>query len=551
MKRLVIIFLSSLLTNVALAQWQGSNPVYFNAGNVGIGTNTPGSKLEIIGDGSNAFPLLLKNNNTSVLGIYASTPSSTAHSGVFSYRSRGTITSPTDLFSGDRIAGFYSLGYFGGGYRASAAMEFYAGTSPSSSSYPTYIRFGTTPTGGISRLERLRISENGNIGIGVSNPAELLHLNGSIRGNQSGALRINSGTGYVDVGSMNSSWVHFQTDRPGYYFNKSLTVDSGLIGSYDEDLSLQTAGVSRFNISNSTGNIGINTTPHGTYRLDVNGPINATALYVNGAPFSGGGGGVQSIFEITPGNGNGIRFWSSDAFKIHMGGAPEYLYGPVFDFSIKSNMSNEAGRGWTWGISGSTPVAALNNTGQMKIAGAFEAVGPVTGSGPTIRASGGGDVVLNSGGSVFFEGNYSHGSGNYIRPIAANTQAFFTAGAERMRIASNGNVGIGTALATNPNNYKLAVNGLIGAKEVKVENTSTAWPDYVFASDYKLKPLDELELYIQVNKHLPEIPSATEIAEKGHALGEMNSLLLKKVEELTLYIIDLKKEVDALKNEKK
>ena len=527
MKQIVILFFT-LAPIFAIAQWtpSGTNIYNTNTGNVGIGITAPDRKFYVRGvySTTNALSAFELQNSAGTQSVAAS---------FYAY--------PASTTSNTYLQNTFMM-YLGGttGLHMNFANPKVNGT----------IRFHT---GGFDSeaTQRMIIAYNGNIGIGVSNPAELLHLNGSIRGNQSGALRINSGTGYVDVGSMNSSWVHFQTDRPGYYFNKSLTVDSGLIGSYDEDLSLQTAGVSRFNISNSTGNIGINTTPHGTYRLDVNGPINATALYVNGAPFSGGGGGVQSILEITPGNGNGIRFWSSDAFKIHMGGAPEYLYGPVFDFSIKSNMSNEAGRGWTWGIVGSTPVAALNNTGQMKIAGAFEAVGPVTGSGPTIRASGGGDVVLNSGGSVFFEGNYSHGSGNYIRPIAANTQAFFTAGAERMRIASNGNVGIGTALATNPNNYKLAVNGLIGAKEVKVENTSTTWPDYVFASDYKLKPLDELELYIQVNKHLPEIPSATEIAEKGHALGEMNSLLLKKVEELTLYIIDLKKEVDALKNEKK
>lgn len=184
MKRLAILFLTSLLTNAAHAQWQGTNPVYFNTGNVGIGTTAPGSKLEIIGDGSNAFPLLLKNNNTSVLGIYASNASSTAHSGIFSYRSRGTTTSPTDLFSGDRIAGFYSLGYFGGGYRASAAMEFYAGASPSSSSYPAYILFGTTPTGGISRLERMRISENGNVGIGTTTPDAMLAVKGTVHANE-------------------------------------------------------------------------------------------------------------------------------------------------------------------------------------------------------------------------------------------------------------------------------------------------------------------------------------------------------------------------------
>jgi hypothetical protein len=105
---------------------------------------------------------------------------------------------------------------------------------------------------------------------------------------------------------------------------------------------------------------------------------------------------------------------------------------------------------------------------------------------------------------------------------------------------SNGNVGIGTSLMSNPNNYKLAVNGTIGAKEIVVENTSATWnwPDYVFEKDYKKKDLFELELYLQTEKHLPDVPSAKEIAEKGINLGEMNAILLKKIEELTLYLIE-------------
>ena len=101
---------------------------------------------------------------------------------------------------------------------------------------------------------------------------------------------------------------------------------------------------------------------------------------------------------------------------------------------------------------------------------------------------------------------------------------------------SSGNVGIGIL---NPNE-KLAVNGIIRAREVKVEATN--WPDYVFEEGYNVETLEGLESYIKVNKHLPEIPSAKEVQANGVALGEMNKLLLKKIEELTLYVIELKKE---------
>ncbi len=98
-----------------------------------------------------------------------------------------------------------------------------------------------------------------------------------------------------------------------------------------------------------------------------------------------------------------------------------------------------------------------------------------------------------------------------------------------------GNVCIGTS---NPGNYKLAVKGKIRAEEVVVE---TGWADYVFEEDYKLQPLSEIETFVKENKHLPEIPSAEKIKEDGLSVAEMMELQMKKIEELTLHLIEQNK----------
>lgn len=106
-----------------------------------------------------------------------------------------------------------------------------------------------------------------------------------------------------------------------------------------------------------------------------------------------------------------------------------------------------------------------------------------------------------------------------------------------------GNVGIGTLSPTE----KLSVKGKIRAQEIKVETSN--WPDYVFAKGYQLPSLKDIEQYIKDKGHLPGIPSAEEVNANGVDLGEMNAKLLKKIEELTLHLIDMKKENDEQKKD--
>jgi len=138
------------------------------------------------------------------------------------------------------------------------------------------------------------------------------------------------------------------------------------------------------------------------------------------------------------------------------------------------------------------------------------------------------------------------GANNYVvlQPSWGNTGiGTYTPNA---KLHLNGAQLIGSNSAVPATGYQLSVDGKIIAEEVKVQ-LSTSWPDYVFADDYRLMPIEELEKSIRQNKHLPNIPSAAEVtAEKGIVLGEMNRKLLEKVEELTLYIIQLKKENNSL-----
>lgn len=150
--------------------------------------------------------------------------------------------------------------------------------------------------------------------------------------------------------------------------------------------------------------------------------------------------------------------------------------------------------------------------------------------------------------SLFYVNDIMGGDGGDIRigpNTGANSSTIFMIGGvnqtEIMRVCYNGNVGIGTVVP----DAKLAVNGNIHSREVKVDLSFPA-PDYVFANDYNLRSLKEVETFVNKNSHLPEIPSAKEFEKNGIQLAEMNMALLKKVEELTLYAIQQEKKTEKM-----
>ncbi|MNY04903.1 hypothetical protein D3C86_1376060 [compost metagenome] len=134
-------------------------------------------------------------------------------------------------------------------------------------------------------------------------------------------------------------------------------------------------------------------------------------------------------------------------------------------------------------------------------------------------------------------------SGYSTVPDMNGNIVFGTFGSERMRIDRNGYVGIGTLAPDS----KLAVNGTIHSKEVKVD--MLGWPDFVFKKEYDLPTLEEVEKHITEKGHLENIPSEDEVLKNGINLGDMNAKLLQKMEEMTLYMIEQNKRMNQLEKE--
>ena len=192
---------------------------------------------------------------------------------------------------------------------------------------------------------------------------------------------------------------------------------------------------------------------------------------------------------------------------------------------------------------------SINNVGNVGIGTSqpSEPLHIVAGSGNVLRLH---KAVGGGSGSLIMSTDF--GSGNtysispYINGISNGGFSIkdITNNVERMVIQyMTGNVGIGT---TNPSE-RLSVNGNIRTKKLIV--TQTGWPDYVFVNDYYLMPLNDVKKFINKNKHLPGIPSAEQVTEAGLDVGDTQALLLKKIEELTLYVIQLKEENQAIKKE--
>ncbi len=356
--------------------------------------------------------------------------------------------------------------------------------------------------------EGVYVDNDGYVGIGTSNPTEMLEVNGNVKLNASVFLSGNSiqftgetgvliaapdrgsfGGGMLTLKGGNGVSSEFNGGNVYIYGGASGTGEAGS-GSVDGNIILAHNGL------DEQGNVGIGTT-NPTSRLDISGGN----ISLNGGwlSFDGGNEGVYVDNEGNVGIGT-----ASPGEKLEVNGNI-LLYGPGGGFG--------------------TDIIKTKFGRTLLISGGEESAGG------DLRLKGGENTEYGPGPNVFIYGGSSVSAGDNGNLYLAHTGS-----------AVHGNVGIATT--TIPTGYKLAVAGNIIAEEIVVE---TGWSDFVFEDDYNLKSLNEVENFINTNKHLPEIPSAAEVAENGVSLGEMQSKLLQKVEELTLYMIDLKKENEELK----
>ncbi len=383
----------------------------------------------------------------------------------------------------------------------------------------------------------------GNVGIGIDSPTEKLHVEGNVLSdglvfkgelapNYPGELGIKplfftgSATDYVGFDFQYNNTSIASINQLGEYVGKGLKMKGWLSPTIKGNLSIVPSfytgsGTDFTNFIGFEFKSGASTLAYLTNqgRLHLNGDLNAEGEIASGKDITSKGDFILNAIEtgtngstltkfgtISATTGGGVvaprmtvKFDNYDDSKLQL------FHNGV---TIGNTLTNDGSALQVYQYGGSNPETVL-----------------------TLKARSFGSVE-NSKQSYFIRA---------VDELAGDKETFIVRG--------DGAVGIQTQLEDIPEGYSLAVNGKVICTELDVQ-LSIDWPDYVFADDYELMPIDEVASFISKNNHLPNIPSASEIEKNGVPVAKMEAQLLRKVEELTLYIIEMEKRMNELEASK-
>jgi hypothetical protein len=567
MRRLLSFLLAILTTSVSISQ------------SIGIGTVTPNGSAQL--DVTSTTKGLLLPRMTAAQRIAIASPAT----GLLVYQTN-TVVFPA---SGP---GFYM--YDGTAWKLLAKDE-------------DIVPPGSTTTWTLSGNNQYS-TPSGNVGIGDNTPAEKLDVLGNIRianGSAGGKLRLVGGSSPFFASELNFE------DQTGASLGKISSVagilvlgTSGVPGhlALQPDGNILTANGSTLYI-NSTGNSNSTlrlTSPSPEIQFDVSGDekavLRASGSSINLGTVAGNTTGnvnflIEGSTKMTVGyNGNigvgtsaleekfnvlgnakiagdaiintpdgTLHFQNSSDDKAFVQLSGNNLrmgtYGPnttgriIFRSGGTDRMYIDESGNVAVGAVG-TVSARLHVDGPMRVDGSgagFTTTGFITASGKVTINEGSEAIKINGVNSAI---NFYNGTQKGFLWNTGNDMQLGTSVASGRIILTTAQLQVGT-VTTTPTDYKVAIAGKMICEEVRVKLQSSSWPDYVFHKNYKLPTLNEVEKFIDEYKHLPNIPSAAEVERDGIAVGDMQKRLMEKVEELTLYVIELKKEIEALKSNSK